>query len=53
MYHIMEKIDAMTPWHSVTTREDEMTARMTAYRFGKEREEGAKYPKYSVNGMEY
>jgi hypothetical protein len=53
MYHLMQKLDAMTPWHSLRTYDSVTAATVAAYRFAAERKPGEKYPQYSVNGRQF
>ena len=51
--HLMEKLDSLTPWHSLRTYATEREAKFAAYKFAAKRASGEKYPQYSVNGFTY
>lgn len=53
MIHLMQKLDSMTPWHSLRTYETAQEAMYAAYRFANEREPDARYPQYSVQGRQF
>lgn len=53
MVHLMEKLDAMTPWHILRVYETAQEAKTWAYKYAAMRAPGATYPKYNVNGMDY
>lgn len=53
VYHLMEKLDSLTPWHSLRKYETAQEAIFQAYQYAKGRKAGALYPQYSVNGRTF
>lgn len=50
---VMQKLDAMTPYHVLREYPTMQEAMFQAYQWAKDRKPGEKFPKYSVDGREF